>query len=76
MGLYVLNADGSDADTGPCDVDGRAAGEPEVCDATGNFGDPLVFTAGTYYLAAVNFGPFYPENDPNPDWIRIDLVAE
>ncbi|MGH7514617.1 MAG: hypothetical protein ACREOQ_17020 [Gemmatimonadales bacterium] len=76
MGLYVLNADGTDADTGPCDVDGRAAGEPEVCDASGNFGAPLVFTAGTYYLAAVNFGPFYPENDPNPDWIRIDLVAE
>jgi len=76
MGLYVINADGTDADTGPCDADGRAAGEPEVCDGSGNFSAPLVFTAGTYYLAAVNFGPFYPENDPNPDWVKIDLVAE
>ena len=88
MGLYVLDANGDDADIGPCDVDGRAAGEPEVCDASGNFGDPLVFTAGTYYLAVVSFGPFYPipgappgdpaagGPDPNPDWVRIDLVAE
>jgi hypothetical protein len=76
MGLYILNADGSDADTGPCDALGRASGGVEVCDQSGNGGDPLVFTAGTYYLAAVNFGPFYPENDPNPDWVRIDLVAE
>jgi hypothetical protein len=76
MGLYVLNADGTDAATGPCDALGRASGGVEVCDQSGNGGDPLVFTAGTYYLAAVNFGPFYPENDPNPDWVRIDLVAE
>jgi hypothetical protein len=77
MGLYVLNADGSDADTGPCDTFFRAEnGSVEVCDASGTGNDPMVFAAGTYYLAAVNFGPFYPENDPNPDWIRIDLVAE
>jgi hypothetical protein len=88
MGLYVLDANGDDADTGPCDADGRAAGEPETCGGVDGLSDPLVFTAGTYYLAVVSFGPFYPlpgavppdpaagGPDPNPDWVKIDLVAE
>jgi hypothetical protein len=64
LGLYFINAaDGSDADQA-CDGLGRAEA-PEECD--------LTFGPGDYLLAVVSFGPFYPENDPNPAWVAVQL---
>jgi hypothetical protein len=67
MGLYFLNAaDLSDSDQ-LCDDNGRASGVPEECD--------LTFPAGDYIAAVVSFGPFYPENDPNPSWAAVQLAT-
>jgi hypothetical protein len=68
LGLYVMDA--SFTDTGQfCDANGRGDGnQPEAC--------TLSLTAGTYYLIVVSFGPGYPENDPNPDWIALSLTTE
>jgi len=67
LGLYFINAvDGSDADP-LCDAHGRAD-VPEECD--------LTFGGGDYLMAVVSFGPFYPENDPNPAWIAVQLGVE
>jgi Bacterial pre-peptidase C-terminal domain len=66
LGLYFINAaDLSDSDQ-LCDANGRASAAPEECD--------LTFPAGDYYAAVVSFGPFYPENDPNPDWVAVQLA--
>lgn len=64
LGLYFINAaDGTDAEQA-CDGLGRDEA-PEECD--------LTFGPGDYLLAVVSFGPFYPENDPNPDWVAVQL---
>lgn len=64
LGLYFINAaDGSDADPF-CDGLGRAS-PAEECD--------LSFGPGDYLMAVVSFGPFYPENDPNPAWVAVQL---
>ena len=67
LGLYFINAaDGSDADPA-CDGLGRDD-VPEECD--------LTFAGGDYLLAVVSFGPFYPENDPNPAWVAVQIGLE
>jgi hypothetical protein len=64
IGLYFLTADGTADTDQACDAHGRGAdAQPEACTIT--------LVAGTYLLGVVNFGPFYPENDPNPDWIGL-----
>jgi hypothetical protein len=64
LGLYFLGADLLDTGFHDCDAIGRgAAAGPEVCSTD--------LDPGTYYLAAVPFGQFYPENDPNPTWVTI-----
>jgi hypothetical protein len=64
LGLYFINAaDGTDASQ-VCDALGRAS-PPEDC--------TLVFAAGTYLMAVVSFGPFYPELDPNPAFIKVSI---
>ena len=64
LGLYFINADdGSDSDQF-CDGLGRDE-VPEECD--------LTFPAGNYLMSVVSFGPFYAENDPNPDWVAVYL---
>jgi hypothetical protein len=71
LGLYLMTADGlTDIDDGFCDGLGRGpvgTGQPEHC--------ALVLPAGTYLAGIVNFGPFYPENDPNPDWVYLRMTA-
>jgi hypothetical protein len=68
MGLYVMNAAGSANAGQQCDAAGRGDGnQPETCD--------LTLAAGTYLFGVVNFGPFYPENDPNPPWFMFFLTA-
>lgn len=67
LGLYFLNAaDLSDADQA-CDDLGRDE-VPEECD--------LTFGGGDYLMAVVSFGPFYPENDPNPDWVAVQIGVQ
>lgn len=68
MGLYVTSEDLS-TDVVACDGLGRGAGlnQPEHC--------TLELPAGNYVATVVNFGPFYPENDPNPDWVSLRLTA-
>jgi hypothetical protein len=67
LGLYFINAaDGTDADQA-CDALGRAEA-PEECD--------LEFGAGDYLMAVVSFGPGYPENDPNPAWIAVQIGVQ
>jgi hypothetical protein len=64
LGLYFLNAaDFSDASQF-CDALGRAS-PPESCS--------LSFAAGDYILMVVSFGPAYPENDPDPPFIEINI---
>jgi hypothetical protein len=64
IGLYFMTADGTTDTDQACDGHGRGAdAQPEACTIT--------LVAGTYLLGVVNFGPFYPENDPNPDWIGL-----
>jgi hypothetical protein len=64
LGLYFLNAgDLSDA-AQACDALGRDS-PPEDCS--------LSFAAGDYLMAVVNFGPFYPELDPNPAFIKVTI---
>jgi hypothetical protein len=64
LGLYFLNAaDLSEADQA-CDSLGRAA-PPESCS--------LDFAAGDYIMQVINFGPLYPELDPDPPFIEIDI---
>lgn len=67
LGLYFINAaDGSDADPA-CDDLGRASG-PEECD--------LTFGGGDYLLAVISFGPFYPQLDPNPAWVAVQIGVQ
>ncbi|HEY3012421.1 MAG TPA: hypothetical protein VGJ36_06730, partial [Gemmatimonadales bacterium] len=64
LGLYFINADdGTDLDQ-VCDDLGRDE-VPESCE--------LVFGPGNILMSVVSFGPFYPENDPNPDWISVRI---
>jgi len=64
LGLYFLNAgDFSDAPQF-CDGLGRAS-PPESC--------PLSFPAGDFIMMVINFGPAYPELDPNPAFIDINI---
>jgi hypothetical protein len=70
LGLYIMTADGTTDTDQACDDHGRGAGalsQPEHC--------VLALAAGTYLAGVVNFGPFYPENDPNPDWVSLRLVV-
>ncbi len=69
LGLYILDASTTDVAGAHCDDNGRGDGnQPEAC--------ALTLTAGTYYAAVVSFGPGYPENDPNPDWISLSITPE
>ena len=70
LGLYILTEDGTADTDQACDEHGRGAGvlsQPEHC--------LLHLPAGTYLAGAVNFGPFYAENDPNPDWVSLRIVT-
>jgi hypothetical protein len=70
LGLYIMSEDGTTDTDQACDGHGRGPGtasQPEHC--------VLALPAGTYLAGAVNFGPFYPENDPNPDWVSLRLVV-
>lgn len=68
LGLYILSEDGS-TDIAACDDLGRGpvgTGQPEHC--------VLALPAGNYVASVVNYGPFYPENDPNPDWVTFRMT--
>jgi hypothetical protein len=64
LGLYFYDA----ADMAPrgelCDGLGRAS-PPESCS--------ISLPAGEYILAVINFGPLYPELDPDPPFIEIRI---
>jgi hypothetical protein len=69
MGLYILSEDGS-TDIVACDdlFNGPVGtGQPEHC--------TLELPAGNYVASVVDFGSFYPENYPNPDWVSFRLTA-
>jgi hypothetical protein len=68
MGLYITSEDLA-TDVADCDLLGRGAGanQPEHC--------TIELPAGNYVATVVNFGPLYPENDPNPDWVSLRLTA-
>ena len=69
LGLYFLGADLLDTGFHDCDGLGRGAtASPETCSTD--------LDPGTYYLAAVPFGAFYPENDPNPSWVTIRVSQD
>ena len=69
MGLYILHSTGGPVADAFCDANGRGDGnQPEAC--------ALTLPAGTYFASVVNFGPAYPENDPNPDWISLSITPE
>jgi hypothetical protein len=63
LGLYFINPDGTDA--------------AQSCDILGNFSPPedcnLDFTAGTYIMAVISFGPEYPTPDPNPPFFKVTV---
>jgi Bacterial pre-peptidase C-terminal domain len=67
VGIYFLEGDGTTL-TGNTD-----------CDSHGNDGSPETCTqelaAGTYFLAMVPFGPFYPTPEPNPDWVDVRITG-
>jgi hypothetical protein len=50
---------------------------PQACDGLGRDSPPescsLTFAAGDYIMSVVNFGPLYPELDPNPAFIVIKI---
>lgn len=67
LGLYVFDAAGTTPGDQLCDGHGRGpTAHPEAC-------ADVAFTAGTYTVALINFGPFYLEADPNPEWVMIQL---
>ena len=69
LGLYIISEDGA-TDVVGCDDLGRGpvgTSQPEHC--------VFEFTAGNYIATVVNFGPLYPENDPNPDWVSFRMSA-
>jgi len=66
LGIYFLTADGTTDTDQACDALGRGAdAQPEACE--------ISLAAGTYLVGFVNFGPFYPELDPNPDWVALSI---
>jgi hypothetical protein len=70
LGVYIFDAAGTAPTDLGCDAAGRGpAAHPENCSGLSG----LAFPAGTYTVALVNFGPFYLELDPNPDWVMIQL---
>ena len=67
LGLYVMTSDASSDIGQACDGLGNGAdGGQEAC--------TLVLPAGNYILGVITFGPFYPTNDPPPDWISLALT--
>jgi hypothetical protein len=64
LGLYFLNADDFSPASQACDALGRAS-PPESC--------ALSFDPGDYIMMVINFGPAYPELDPDPPFIEIDI---
>jgi hypothetical protein len=64
LGLYFLDVNTLAQLSQVCDNLGRAS-PPEECD--------LTFAAGDYIMGVVTFGPGYPENDPNPSFIVVDV---
>jgi hypothetical protein len=64
LGLYFLNPATLAQLPQVCDNNGRAS-PPESCS--------LSFAAGDYIMGVVNFGPAYPENDPNPLFITVTI---
>jgi hypothetical protein len=65
LGLYFYDA--ANMAAGPfdaCDGLGRAS-PPESC--------PISLGAGEFILAVVNFGPLYPEADPDPPFFEIKI---
>ncbi|MDQ3208061.1 MAG: hypothetical protein M3Q37_05590 [Gemmatimonadota bacterium] len=68
LGIYFLTADGTTDTDQACDEHGRGAdAKPEACE--------ISLAAGTYLVGFVNFGPAYPELDPNPDWIGLTITT-
>lgn len=66
LGIYFLTADGTTDTDQACDEHGRGdEAQPEACS--------ISLAAGTYLVGFVNFGPFYPELDPNPVWVGLSL---
>jgi hypothetical protein len=64
LGLYFYNAADMSARDEFCDGAGRAS-PPESCS--------ISLPAGEYILAVINFGPLYPEEDPDPPFIEIRI---
>ncbi len=64
LGIYFLNAGDLSDRAEFCDNLGRAS-PPESC--------LIALPAGDYILAVVNFGQFYPELDPDPAFIELNI---
>jgi hypothetical protein len=62
LGLYITTAADPTTAVLACDNAGRAA-PPESCS--------INFPAGDFILQIVTFGPGYPENDPDPNFIQL-----
>jgi hypothetical protein len=75
VGIYFLESDAATSpafDTFDCDAHGNtvndpAGPQPETC--------TYIIPAGTYFLAVVGFGPFYPASSGGPEayppWVKL-----
>ena len=70
MGLYVLDADGTDADTGRATPTATRPASRRLGGATG-LSDPLVFAAGTTTSSVVQLRPV---RIPRTTRIRLDWI--
>jgi hypothetical protein len=75
---FTLTGFGSPADLGVYFIDTADGSDfPEFCDDLGRASPPedctINFPAGTYLIAVVAFGPFYPQLDPNPPFFKLEI---
>ena len=68
LGIYFYTSVPAPINFGGCDGHGNGAGgQPESCTRT--------FTAGTYYIASVDYGPGYVPPEAEPASLRIDITV-